>query len=99
MENKYYITAKDVMEIWGVKESTAYNLVRRANQDLKKLGCYVVAGKCPRDFFLKKMGVSTINNKGSDAVAPCIEAQIIRLSPASVRENSSTLRLVCRCKL
>lgn len=57
MANKQYITAREIMEIWGVKSTKAYSLIRAANNELMEKGCYVVAGKAPRRFVLRKLGL------------------------------------------
>lgn len=57
MANKQYITAREIMDIWGIKETKAYSLIRAANNELKEKGCFVVAGKAPRMFILRKLGL------------------------------------------
>lgn len=57
MKDKVYITAEEVMELWGVKITSAYKLIRECNKELKKQGCICISGKCPRKFFMKKMGL------------------------------------------
>lgn len=57
MENKQYITAREVMEIWGIKSTKAYAIIKAANNELKARGCYVVSGKAPRRFVLEKLGL------------------------------------------
>lgn len=60
MANKKYITAREVMEIWDIKETKAYSIIRSANEELKAKGCFVVSGKAPRRFVLKKLGLDDI---------------------------------------
>ena len=60
MTNKKYITAREVMEIWDIKETKAYSIIRSANEELKEKGCFVVSGKAPRRFVLKKLGLDDI---------------------------------------
>lgn len=57
MANKQYITAQEVMKIWGVKSTKAYAIIRAANEELKANGCYIVAGKAPRRYVLRKLGL------------------------------------------
>ena len=57
MKYKMYITAEEVMELWGVKLTSAYKLIRECNKELKKQGCMYISGKCPREFFMGKMGL------------------------------------------
>ncbi len=57
MANKQYITACEIMEMWDVKATKAYAIIRAANEELKAKGCYIVAGKAPRRFVLKKLGL------------------------------------------
>ena len=53
----YMIGKQEVMEILGIQESKAYELIALANQELRDKGCYTIAGKTPRRFFLHKMGL------------------------------------------
>lgn len=55
---KQCITVKEVMALWDLKESAAYRLIRECNAELKSKGCLTVAGKCPRQFFYQKMGLT-----------------------------------------
>ncbi len=57
MVNKQYITAYEVMEMWGIKATKAYAIIRAANNELKARGCIVVSGKAPRRFVMKKLGL------------------------------------------
>lgn len=54
MDNRIFMTAKDVAEIMGISMGHAYKLVRSMNNELKKAGYLVVAGKIPTGFFRKK---------------------------------------------
>lgn len=47
---KFY-KATDVASILGVSETTAYRMIRSMNQDLKKQGYYIVAGKISKRYF------------------------------------------------
>ncbi|MFT9077912.1 ICEBs1 excisionase [Ethanoligenens sp.] len=49
-----YITALEVAEALGVSRSKAYQIVRRLNQELEKMGYITVAGKCPAQYFKQK---------------------------------------------
>lgn len=57
MAKKQYITAREVMELWNVKETKAYAIIRAVNDELKERGCIVVSGKAPRQYVLKKLGL------------------------------------------
>lgn len=53
-ESKFY-KAADVASILGVSETTAYRMIRSMNQDLKKQGYYIVAGKISKRYFEEKI--------------------------------------------
>lgn len=55
---KYYFCAEDVMQILGVKQSKAYNIIKKLNDELKEKGFLTVAGRVPRKYFLERCGVS-----------------------------------------
>ncbi|QUI22731.1 transcriptional regulator [Vallitalea pronyensis] len=49
-----YLTVNDVMEILGVGQSKAYQVIRYLNKELKSKGYITVAGKISRKFFYEK---------------------------------------------
>lgn len=57
MTNKQYITAQEVMELWDIKATKAYAIIRAVNDELKANGCIIVAGKAPRRIVLRKLGL------------------------------------------
>ena len=58
MSNKcLYITPKEVMEIMGVKLTSAYKIIRQCNNLLKKQGKFYISGRCPRNLFYKMTGL------------------------------------------
>lgn len=54
MSDKIFITAKEASVMLGVSIGHAYKIVRQMNDELKKNGYLVVAGKVPFVFFKKK---------------------------------------------
>lgn len=54
MDKALFLSAKDVAEILGVAESTAYRLVASLNKELKEKGFYTVSGKVNRRYFEEK---------------------------------------------
>ena len=46
------------MQILGVKQSKAYNIIKTLNDELKEKGFLTVAGRVPRKYFLERCGVS-----------------------------------------
>lgn len=50
-----FLTAEDVAELLGVSLSTAYRIIKRLNEELKKQGKIVVAGKISKRFFEEKV--------------------------------------------
>lgn len=49
------INAKEVAEILGTSKSHAYKLVQQLNDELKKQGYIVIAGKVSRVYFEEKI--------------------------------------------
>lgn len=54
MEKSRFITSKEVAEELGVSKSFAYKVVRQLNDELKKKGYMVVAGKVSRMYYEEK---------------------------------------------
>lgn len=53
-EKKIYITAPEMAEMLGVSLGHAYKIIRSLNQELKKDGYIVIAGKVPKGYFEKR---------------------------------------------
>ena len=49
-----HVTAEEVAEKLDCSTGHAYKLIRSMNQELKKQGFYVIAGKIPRAFVEQK---------------------------------------------
>lgn len=53
-QNKIYFTAPELAEMLGISVGQAYKLIRNMNQELKKEGYLVIAGKVPTRYFEKR---------------------------------------------
>ena len=53
MNNCLYYTVVDVQELLGISRGKAYQIIRSLNEELKKTGYIVIAGKVPKAFFNK----------------------------------------------
>ncbi len=53
-ENKIYITASELADMLGISVGHAYKIIRGLNEELKKDGFLVIAGKIPRRYFEKR---------------------------------------------
>ena len=53
-ENRIYITAPEMAEMHGISIGHAYKIIRSLNDELKKDGYIVIAGKVPKDYFKKR---------------------------------------------
>lgn len=51
---KMFLGVKDVMEIMGISESKAYEVIRRLNNQLKEEGYLTISGKVSRAYFEEK---------------------------------------------
>ena len=54
MDKKIFINAKEVSSLMEVSMGHAYKLIRQLNDELKKPGYLVVAGKVPVVYFKKR---------------------------------------------
>ena len=53
-ENRIYILAPRMAEMLGISIGHAYKIIRSLNDELKKDGYIVIAGKVPKDYFKKR---------------------------------------------
>lgn len=51
---KLYYDVNEVAEMLGLSVSTTYKIMREMNQELKKKGYIIVAGKVPKAYFHEK---------------------------------------------
>ena len=58
MKEKYFLNAEDVASFMDVSVPTAYKIIKKLNDELKKLGYITVAGKISRAYFESKVYVS-----------------------------------------
>ena len=49
--SKQMLTACDVMEALGIAKTTAYDIIRRLNQELKNDGYITITGRIPCAYF------------------------------------------------
>lgn len=56
---RQYVNVDDVQLIMGIKQSKAYDILRKLNAMRKKEGFVIVAGQCPRKYFTEKTGYET----------------------------------------
>lgn len=54
MKENHMMTAEDVAKELGVSKGHAYKLIRELNEELKKAGYLVIAGKVPKAFWETK---------------------------------------------
>lgn len=58
-----FMRADEVAEELGVSVSYAYKVIREMNKELKKTGCFTIAGRIDRKFFYDKF-YGTRSEKG-----------------------------------
>lgn len=51
---KLYLTAEEVADALGISKGHAYVLIRECNEELKKQGFIVIAGRVPVKYFCEK---------------------------------------------
>lgn len=54
MSDKVYLSVDEVAGILGVSVSYAYKLVRKLNDELKKMGYITISGKVNRNYFIER---------------------------------------------
>lgn len=52
--DKLYLTADELAKMLGVSAGHAYKIIRQMNQELKKDGYIIIAGKVPVKYFEKR---------------------------------------------
>lgn len=52
---KILMTAKEVGDVLGVKQSKAYGIIRELNHELSEMGYLTVAGKISRAYFHERV--------------------------------------------
>lgn len=55
MNEKNFLTANDVAAFMGISVPTAYKVIRRLNDELKKQGYITISGKISRIYFEQKV--------------------------------------------
>ncbi len=60
------MTVEDVMEELCISESSAYNLIRKFNEELQKKGYTIIRGKISRKYFEEQFyGMAEFNRQGA----------------------------------
>lgn len=54
-QERWYYTAKEVMDILGISRSKAYKLVKELNEELSAEGYIVTAGKISKKFLNERL--------------------------------------------
>lgn len=54
--NDNFITVSEVSEYMKISKSKAYRVVKGLNDELKEKGFLVISGRCPRKYFLERVG-------------------------------------------
>ncbi len=55
MEKKLFYNVNDIIEIYGVKKSSAYRLIQEINEELSKQGFYTQRGVVNVEYFRKRV--------------------------------------------
>ena len=101
---RQYITAAEIQQIMGIKQSKAYDIMRTLNDMRKKEGFIVIAGQCPRKYFTDMTGYETdvldIIQQNDDYYELCIPKEKINNSKCQEELLSVILEYVTdyRCK-
>lgn len=68
MNTTSFIGASEVMELLGVKQAKAYQIIRLLNSELSKKGFLIVSGKVSRKYFFERF-YGVVAEEGEDANA------------------------------
>lgn len=55
MEEKFFYNAQDIMEIFGIKKSSAYRIIKELNTELAEAGYYVHRGTVNAKYFRERV--------------------------------------------
>ena len=55
MENKLFYNVKDIMEIFGIKKTAAYRLIKELNEELNDMGILTQGGVVRADYFRERV--------------------------------------------
>ena len=50
-------TVEDVMKLLHIERSLAYQIIRELNKELDKDGYYIIRGRAPRKYIIKRFGL------------------------------------------
>ena len=50
-----YLTARQVAEVMGICESTAYKVIQKLNAQMEDMGYITISGQVNRNFFIEKV--------------------------------------------
>lgn len=50
-----YVYADEIMQTLGISRTMAYRIMKQMNEELKKQGYIVIAGRVPRKLLVEKM--------------------------------------------
>lgn len=65
MKKELFVKAEEIAEELGVSKPYAYKLVREMNEELKKKGFLIIAGRVSRRYFEEKFyGLNRANEGG-----------------------------------
>lgn len=54
-DDKKFLSANDVADILNISRSTAYRIIRKLNEDLKRSGKITIAGKISAKYFYENV--------------------------------------------
>lgn len=55
MEKKLFYNVNDIIELYGVKKSSAYRIIQEINEELSKQGFYTQRGVVNAEYFRKRV--------------------------------------------
>ena len=71
-----YFQVRDVMEMLGISQSKAYQIMRQLNQELKAAGYITIAGKVPKKYFYEKYYCDIPEKKSISPIRQARQAKI-----------------------
>ena len=57
MQDQLYVDKDQLMELAGIGQKKAYQIIRDVNKELEAAGYIVIKGRCPRKHLLERLGI------------------------------------------
>ena len=84
MNSSIYITPPEVMELLNIGQKKAYQIIKTFNTELAAKGFFIIRGKCPRKYFLYRLGIIPPDETVERLAAAAPSRKVIGITPLQV---------------